>query len=77
MLFIAGLGVPIPEELPILASGILAREGLVRWWLALPVCLVGVLAGDACSTGSGVTGVSACWTGGPVRCMLSREREEA
>jgi len=30
VLFVAGLGVPIPEELPVLASGILAREGLVR-----------------------------------------------
>ena len=77
VLFIAGLGVPIPEELPVLASGILAREGLVRWWLALPVCLIGVLAGD----------VSIYWIGRhwgervldwrPVRYMLSREREEA
>ncbi len=46
ILFLAGLGVPIPEELPILASGVLAHEGLVRWWLALPVCLLGVLSGD-------------------------------
>ena len=77
VLFVAGLGVPIPEELPILVSGILAREGLVRWWLALPVCLVGVLTGDA----------SIYWIGrhwgervlelAPVRYMLSREREEA
>jgi membrane protein DedA with SNARE-associated domain len=38
--------VPIPEEMPIVAAGILSHEGLARWWLALPVCVLGVLAGD-------------------------------
>jgi len=28
------------------AAGILSHEGLARWWLALPVCLLGVLSGD-------------------------------
>jgi len=77
VLFIAGLGVPIPEELPVLASGILAREGLVRWWLALPVCLVGVLAGDACIYWIGRHWGERVLDWRPVRYMLSREREEA
>jgi membrane protein DedA with SNARE-associated domain len=46
-LFLGALGVPLPEEVPILTSGVLAHEGVVRWWLALPVCLAGVLSGDA------------------------------
>ena len=46
MLFLGGLGVPIPEELPILAAGALAREQVIRWWIALPVCIIGVLSGD-------------------------------
>jgi membrane protein DedA with SNARE-associated domain len=46
-LFLGGLGVPLPEEVPVLTSGVLAHEGIVRWWLALPVCLVGVVSGDA------------------------------
>jgi membrane protein DedA with SNARE-associated domain len=46
VLFAAGLGVPIPEELPVFAAGILASEQVVRWWAALVVCLIGVLAGD-------------------------------
>jgi membrane protein DedA with SNARE-associated domain len=46
VLFLGGLGAPIPEELPILAAGALAHEGYMRWWVALPVCLVGVLSGD-------------------------------
>lgn len=77
VLFIAGLGVPIPEEIPVLASGVLAREGIVRWWLAMPVCIVGVLSGD----------VALYWVGRHwgervlawriVRYVLSPEREEA
>jgi membrane protein DedA with SNARE-associated domain len=38
--------VPIPEEMPIIAAGVMSHEGIVRWWLALPVCLLGVLSGD-------------------------------
>jgi membrane protein DedA with SNARE-associated domain len=46
VLFVAGLGAPIPEEAPILAAGILASQQVIRWWLALLVCFVGVLSGD-------------------------------
>src|SRR3989442_1308977 len=46
MLFGAGLGLPIPEEAPVLAAGALAHEDVVRWWIALPVCILGVLSGD-------------------------------
>ena len=45
-LFAAGVGLPIPEEVPIIAGGVLAREEIVRWWIALPVCILGVLRGD-------------------------------
>ena len=77
VLFLAGLGLPIPEELPVLASGVLAHEGVVRWWLMLPVCVLGVLAGDVVlywvghHWGERVLG----WR--VVRCVLSREREES
>jgi membrane protein DedA with SNARE-associated domain len=46
VLFVAGLGVPIPEEAPILAAGILASQHVIKWWIALVVCFVGVLSGD-------------------------------
>ena len=46
VLFVAGLGAPIPEEAPILAAGVLASQGIIKWWLALAVCFVGVLSGD-------------------------------
>ncbi|MBI2493348.1 MAG: VTT domain-containing protein, partial [Candidatus Rokubacteria bacterium] len=45
-LLAASLGLPVPEEIPIVAAGVLASQALVRWWIALPVCLAGVLSGD-------------------------------
>ena len=47
VLLAAGLGVPIPEEVPIVAAGVLSRTAVLRWWISLPVCLVGVLSADA------------------------------
>jgi membrane protein DedA with SNARE-associated domain len=46
VLLSASLGVPIPEEMPIIAAAVLSHERIVRWWLVLPVCLLGVLSGD-------------------------------
>ena len=45
-LFAGSLGVPIPEEAAVLLAGVLAHEGVVRWWLAIPICLLGILLGD-------------------------------
>jgi membrane protein DedA with SNARE-associated domain len=45
-LLLGSLGVPIPEEMPIVVAGALSHGGLLRWWLALPVCIAGVLSGD-------------------------------
>ncbi len=46
LLLLGSLGVPIPEEMPIIAAAVLSHAGLVRWWLALFVCFLGVLSGD-------------------------------
>ena len=46
VLLLGSLGVPIPEEMPIIAAAVLSHAHIVRWWLALPVCLLGVLSGD-------------------------------
>ncbi len=45
-LCLGSLGAPIPEEIPVVTAGVLARQEVVRWWVALPLCLVGVLFGD-------------------------------
>ena len=46
VLFLGGLGAPIPEEIPVLAACALAHEGFMRPWWALAVCFAGVLVGD-------------------------------
>jgi len=46
VLLLGSLGVPIPEETSIIAAAVLSHAGIVRWWLALPICLLGVLSGD-------------------------------
>jgi membrane protein DedA with SNARE-associated domain len=43
-----GLGFPMPEELPVVVGGGLAVHEKARWWIMLPVCIVGVIIGDSC-----------------------------
>jgi membrane protein DedA with SNARE-associated domain len=49
MLVAAGIGVPIPEELPVIGAGIWAANnaeiGPIRW-LILPVCILGIVISD-------------------------------
>jgi membrane protein DedA with SNARE-associated domain len=75
-LFLGALGVPLPEEVPILTSGVLAHEGIVRWWLALPLCLLGVLSGDVVLYWAGHHWGERVLGWRVVRRVLSREREQ-
>ncbi len=46
VLLLSGSGLPLPEEVPIIAAGILSAHGVLDWWLAGPLCLVGAVGGD-------------------------------
>ena len=46
LLVLGGLGLPVPEEAPIILAAVLSRKGTMWWPLALGSCFVGVLAGD-------------------------------
>jgi membrane protein DedA with SNARE-associated domain len=46
-LFVNGFGVPIPEDLVLIAGGVLAHRGITSFPLTLAVCFTGVLVGDA------------------------------
>ena len=46
LLLVAGVGVPIPEELTQLTAGVLAHEGVLDLRLAIAVVWAGILAGD-------------------------------
>ena len=46
ILILGGLGLPIPEEAPIILAAVLSRNGQMSVPLALASCLAGVLLGD-------------------------------
>ncbi len=76
MLLAASLGVPIPEEIPIVAAAVLSHEDLARWWIALPVCILGVLSGDVVLYWSGRYWGERLLNWRVVRLVLNRERED-
>jgi membrane protein DedA with SNARE-associated domain len=46
VLVLGGLGLPVPEEAPIIIAAILSRKGTMHWAPALASCFAGVLVGD-------------------------------
>ena len=46
VLMMCGLGLPIPEDVALLAGGYLAHHGVTRYPITLAVALLGVVAGD-------------------------------
>lgn len=46
ILIACGLGFPLPEDVPLIASGYLIWEGTMEWFPALVVAMAGVLLGD-------------------------------
>lgn len=47
-LLASGMGVPIPEELPVITAGILVghEDTNLKWYIMLPVVIAGVVIGD-------------------------------
>jgi membrane protein DedA with SNARE-associated domain len=54
-LLAAGLGFPIPEEIPVVTGGAWVGhpESDLRWWIMLPVCIIGVVVSDGLLYGIG------------------------
>ena len=46
VLLLCGLGMPIPEDVALLAGGYMVHRGVTRYPITLAVSLVGVVAGD-------------------------------
>ncbi len=46
VLILTGAGLPIPEEVPVIAAGVASHSGQMIPWLALLCCIMGVLIGD-------------------------------
>ena len=47
VLILTGSGLPVPEEVPIIAAGVASSVGTLNPWIAFASCLVGALAGDS------------------------------
>ncbi|WP_052700095.1 DedA family protein [Methylocucumis oryzae] len=47
ILLACGLGLPIPEDITLFVSGMLAYYGIVDVWFVTAVCMAGVLIGDS------------------------------
>ena len=46
VLVLGGVGLPVPEEVPIILAAVLSRKEAIWWPLAFASCLLGVLVGD-------------------------------
>ena len=46
VLILCGMGLPIPEDVVLLAGGFLVHRGVIRYPITMIVALVGVVAGD-------------------------------
>jgi membrane protein DedA with SNARE-associated domain len=46
VLILTGSGLPVPEEIPIVAAGLLSAGGTLKWPIALACCLFGAIVGD-------------------------------
>jgi membrane protein DedA with SNARE-associated domain len=46
LLLAGSIGLPVPEDLPLLLSGIVIHRGSVNLWIMFAVCYLGILVGD-------------------------------
>ncbi len=46
VLVLCGMGLPIPEDIALLAGGFMVHRGIIRYPMTLVVALIGVVAGD-------------------------------
>ncbi|MEP0844680.1 MAG: DedA family protein [Phycisphaerae bacterium] len=46
VLLACGLGLPLPEDVPLLTSGVLVHKELASLWVMIPIAMLGVLGGD-------------------------------
>lgn len=53
VLFIGGLGIPLPGALLLMAGGAFIRQGVLDLYTTIPIALIGVVAGDMTSYAMG------------------------
>ncbi|MDB5350799.1 MAG: Inner rane protein [Planctomycetota bacterium] len=75
VLVLGGLGLPVPEEAPIILAAVLSSRNQMFWPLALAACFLGVLAGDFVVYALGYFQGERVLSFRLTRRFLSRERE--
>jgi len=76
VLLAGGLGLPIPEEMAIVAAGVMSHEGLMAPWWGIVVCVLGVLSGDIMLYWTGRNGGERVVNWRVVRFLLTPAREQ-
>jgi membrane protein DedA with SNARE-associated domain len=75
ILLLCGVGLPIPEEVTLLGSGLLVGWKEADFWLASAVCGLGILAGDSVIFGLGHHFGARFLRARPMSFILSPERD--
>jgi membrane protein DedA with SNARE-associated domain len=76
ILFLCGLGLPIPEEVTLVTSGLLVGWKKANFFLASAVCVLGILAGDSIIFGLGYHYGRRFLESRPMRFLLPPRRQE-
>jgi membrane protein DedA with SNARE-associated domain len=75
LLILGGLGLPVPEEAPIILAAVLSKTGRMDWPVAFASCFGGVLIGDFIVYGLGYYYGERVLSIPLTRKFLTRERE--
>jgi membrane protein DedA with SNARE-associated domain len=75
ILFLCGLGLPIPEEVTLIGSGLFVGWEKADLWLSSGACVFGILAGDSIIFGMGYLFGHRFLRSRPMRLLLSVRRQ--
>lgn len=75
ILILCGIGLPLPEEVTLLGSGLLVGWHEADFWLASVACCVGIVLGDSIIFGLGHHFGQRFLLSGPMRMILTESRQ--
>ncbi len=75
ILFLCGVGLPVPEEVTLIGSGLLVGWGEADFFLTSAACVAGILAGDSIIFGLGHHYGQAFLRSRPMRFLIQTKRQ--
>jgi len=76
ILLLCGTGLPLPEEVTLVGSGLMVGWGEANFWITSLACVAGILAGDSIIFGLGYHYGGPFLRSRPMRLFLSRRRQK-